>query len=300
MKKKLMVTGSQGFLGGRIAAYYEKNYDVVRVGHRDLDITDEASVTEYLKNKNPGVVIHCAAVSDTRVCQERPELSEAVNRKGAVNMAKACRENGSRLIFMSSDQIYGGSRKKGPNKESDEVPLINVYGTHKKQAEDEILKILPDGICLRLSWMYDFPVRGFKSSSNLLTNLLRSMVQNRSISLSVYDYRGITWVQEVVTNMEPAMDLPGGIYNFGSESTLSTYDIGSRVFQMLDKNGNRGEFVIPDKTGNQDNPRNLTMDLGKLKAFGIDFSETAAGFLKCLNSCPEYVQALIGESIVEF
>lgn len=300
MKKKIMITGSEGFLGGRIAAHYERNYEVVRVGHGKLDITDEAAVGKYFQDKRPDVVIHCAAVSNTRVCEDQPALSEAVNRKGAVNMAKACRENGSRLLFMSSDQIYGGSRQKGPNKESDEIPLINVYGTHKKQAEDEILKILPDGICLRLSWMYDFPVRGFKSSSNLLTNLLRSMVQNRPIRLSVYDYRGITWVQEVVKNMEQAMDLPGGIYNFGSESVLSTFEIGSRVFQMLDKNGNRGEFVIPDETGDPDNPRNLTMDLGKLRAQGIDFSETASGFLKCLNSSPEYVQALIGESIVEF
>ncbi len=300
MKKKIMVTGSGGFLGGRISAYYERDYNVVRLGHRSLDITDEEAAGKYIKDHNPDVVIHCAAISNTRVCEENRLLSEAVNLRGSVNMAKACRENGSRLIFMSSDQIYGGSRQKGPNKETDEVPLINVYGAHKKQAEDEILEILPEGICLRLSWMYDFPVRGLKSNSNLLTNLLRSMVQNRPIKLSVSDYRGITWVQEVVKNIEPAMDLPGGIYNFGSESTLSAYEIGSRVFRMLDKNGNRGNFVIPDVTGAADNPRNLTMDIGKLNAHGISFSETMEGFSKCLEASPEYVHALIGESIVEF
>lgn len=101
-------------------------------------------------------------------------------------------------------------------------------------------------------------------------------------------------------NIDPAMELPGGIYNFGSESTLSAYEIGSRVFQMLDKNGNRGDFVIPRETGARDNPRNLTMDMGKLKAHGIGFSETVEGFLKCLDESPEYVHALIGEPVVEF
>ncbi|HBD01490.1 MAG TPA: NAD(P)-dependent oxidoreductase [Lachnoclostridium sp.] len=299
MKKKIMVTGSEGFLGGRIAAYYEKDYDVIRVGHMSLDITAEEAVAEYIKDKSPDAVIHCAAISNTRECEENPALSEAVNRRGSVNIAKACREIGSRLLFMSSDQIYGGSRQMAPNKETDIIPLINVYGAHKKQAEDEILEILPEGICLRLTWMYDFPVRGLKSNSNLLVNLIRSMVQNRPIKLSVSDYRGITWVQEVVKNIEPAMDLPGGIYNFGSESTLSAYEIGSRVFQMLDRNGNRGNFVIPNETGAGDNPRNLTMDMGKLKAYGISFSETVTGFSKCLEENPEYVCALIGESIVE-
>ena len=290
MNKKIMITGADGFLGGRIALYYEKEYDVIRVSHRSLDITDQETVKKYIKEKNPDVVIHCAAISNTRVCEEQPDFSEAVNWRGAVNVAKGSRDNGSRLLFMSSDQIYGGSRKKGPNKEYDEVSPVNVYGIQKKQAEDEIMEILPEAIGLRLSWMYDFPVRGLKSSPNLLTSLLRSMVQDQPIRLSVNDYRGITWVQEVVKNMEPAMELPGGIYNFGSESILSTYEIGSRVFGMLDRNGKRGEFVAAD----QNNPRNLTMDTGKLKALGIDFSETVEGFSKCLCSSSEYVQALIG------
>jgi len=103
-----------------------------------------------------------------------------------------------------------------------------------------------------------------------------------------------------VKNLEPAMELPGGVYNFGGESTLSAYEIGSRVFRMLDKNGNRGSLVVPDETGAGDNPRNLTMDLGKLKSHGISFSETVEGFSRCLETSPEYVYALIGESIVEF
>ena len=167
MKKKIMITGAEGFLGGRIAAYYEGRYEIIRAGHGDLDITDEGSVAEYLNGKNPDVVIHCAAVSNTRTCEENPGLSEAVNLKGPVNMAKGCKENGSRLLFMSSDQIYAEAAWKEPIRKRMKSLLSNVYGTHKKQAEYEILQILPHGICLRLSWMYDFPVRGLKSSSNL-------------------------------------------------------------------------------------------------------------------------------------
>lgn len=300
MMQKMLITGSEGFLGGRIAAYYERNYEVIRVNHGSLDITDKEAVAAYVKDKSPETVIHCAALSDTGICEENPGLSEAVNVRGSVNLARACKESGSRLLFMSSDQIYGGSRGKGPNKETDEAPLTGVYGTHKKQAEDEILGILPHGICLRLPWMYDFPVRGFKSNTNLLAGILRSMILNRPIKLPVYDYRGITWVQEIVRNIEPAMNLPGGIFNFGSESTLSTYEIGFQVLKMLDKNGDRRNLLVPDETRFADSPRNLTMDLGKIKALGIDFPETVTGFGKCLNSSPEYLKAFIGETIVNF
>lgn len=289
MKKRMMLTGAEGFLGARIAAYYENQYDVRKTGHGCLDITDKKAVFEFFKNEKPDMVIHCAAISNTMICDDNPGLSKSVNVKGVVNLSEACSETGSRLVFMSSDQIYGGSMKKGSNKETDETPPINVYGIHKKQAEDEILRILPEGICLRLPWMYDFPVRGLKSNRNFLVNLLKAMIQNRPINLPVYDYRGITWTQEVVKNLEPAMELPGGIYNFGSESTLSSYEIGRQVLDLLDKNGDRKELVVPDETSFFDSPRNLTMNIDKIRARGIDFSETVAGFKKCFQDSPEYV-----------
>ncbi|MEY8355364.1 sugar nucleotide-binding protein [Lachnospiraceae bacterium 54-53] len=300
MKQKIMITGPEGFLGGRIAAYYERDYEVIRAGRGSLDIRDEEAAAAYVRDKSPGTVIHCAALSDTGMCEKDPGLSEDVNRKGAVNLARACRESGSRLLFMSSDQVYGGSRRKGPNRETDEAPPVSVYGKHKRQAEEEIMEILPHGICLRLPWLYDFPVRGLKSNASLLSGIWRAMIQNRPIELPVYDYRGITWVWEVVKNLEPAMRLPGGIYNFGSESALSTYETGRRVLKMLDKNGDRGDLVVPDETRFADCPRNLTMDIGKIRAHGLDFPETAEGFGRCFHSSTEYLNAFIGGPIVEF
>ena len=50
-------------------------------------------------------------------------------------MTKGCKEIGSRLVFMSSDQTYAESRQKGANKEDNEISPVNVYGTHKKQLQ---------------------------------------------------------------------------------------------------------------------------------------------------------------------
>ncbi|MFT4106759.1 MAG: sugar nucleotide-binding protein [Lacrimispora sp.] len=293
MKKRMMVTGADGFLGSRIAAYYEKKYEVIRAGRSDLNITDENAVAEFLREKTPAAVIHCAAISDVGTCENNPELSETVNLYGTVNLAKACKESGIKLLFMSSDQIYAGSRLERPNLETDQIPLINVYGRHKKQAEEKILEILPDGICLRLSWMYDFPVRGLKSSNNLLARLLKAMLQNQPICLPVHDYRGITWVQEVVKNIEPAMELPGGIYNFGSESTCSSYETGIQVLGLLAHNNDKRKLVLPNEDSFAGGIRNLAMDIGKLKSQGVDFPDTISGFEKCLENSPEYVMALL-------
>ena len=212
---------------------------------------------------------------------------------GAVNLARACRETGSRLIFMSSDQIYAGNRTMVPAKEENTPELVNVYGLHKRQAEEEIMAILPDSVCLRLPWMYDFPWRGLKSNSNLLGNLLKALIQNRPLTLPVHDYRGITWAMEVVKNIEAAGTLPAGIYNFGSGGTLSTYETARAVLVMVADGEDRSGLLIPDQERFAEQPRNLLMDTEKIRGCGIEFSDTVEGFRRCFEESPEYMTGMI-------
>ena len=99
--ERWLVTGANGFLGSRIMKFYQEKYEITGAHHGNLDITDEAAAAEFVRAAAPQLVIHCAAISNTGTCQENPGLSEAVNVNGAVNLARACRETGSRLIFMS-------------------------------------------------------------------------------------------------------------------------------------------------------------------------------------------------------
>ena len=291
--ERWMVTGANGFLGSRITEYYQDKYEITGANHGNLDITDEGAVTSFVKKARPRLVIHCAAISNTGTCQENPGLSEAVNVKGAVNLARACRETGSCLIFMSSDQIYAGNRTMEPGKEENTPEPVNVYGLHKRQAEDEIMAILPEAVCLRLPWMYDFPWRGLKSNSNLLGNLLKSLIHNRPLTLPVYDYRGITWAMEVVKHVEAAGALPGGVYNFGGGNTLSTYETAGKVLAMVTEGEDRSGLLIPDRERYAGQPRNLLMDTEKIRGFGIIFTDTVEGFQRCFEESPEYMLGLI-------
>ena len=147
--ERWLVTGANGFLGSRIMKFYQGKYEITGAHHGNLDVTDEAAAAEFVRAAAPQLVIHCAAISNTGTCQENPGLSEAVNVNGAVNLARACRETGSRLIFMSSDQIYAGNRTMVPAKEENTPELVNVYGLHKRQSEEKIMAILPDSVCQR-------------------------------------------------------------------------------------------------------------------------------------------------------
>ena len=66
--------------------------------------------------------------------------------------------------------------------------------------------------------MYDLPGYGLPIRGNFLLNLLTAAMRQETLRFSARDYRGITYVREAVERLTQAMELPGGVYNFGSEN----------------------------------------------------------------------------------
>ena len=93
-----------------------------------------------------------------------------------------------------------------------------------------------------------------------------------SVSFSSRQFRGITYLKEVVKNMEKVFTLPGGVYNFGSETTKSMYEITREFIDLLGK-----------KVKLEDAPtrHNLWMNCDKARIYGVKFSTVTDGLRKC-------------------
>lgn len=284
MRMKVLVTGGSGFLGRRTAAYLQQlGWQVLLPRHGELDITTEAELHAWFRRNRPDAVIHTAAVSDTGRCQREPEWSEKINVGGSVNLAKACREYGAKLLICSSDQVYSGSEEKGPHREDEILAPNNVYGCQKLRAEQRCLEILPETVCLRLSWMYaktSLP----NEHSHFLATLQGALAdESKPLLWPIYDRRGITDVADVIKNLPKALELSGGVWNFGSENDSSTYDTVKTVLQEL-----RMDAALLRLQKNEEafaaQPRDLTMDLRRLNAAGIFFSTTKEALCTALSA----------------
>ena len=209
------------------------------------------------------VVIHTAAISDIGTCQKDPQSSYFANVQIPLYLAAACKDR--KLICFSSDQVYSACKEEGPYIE-EVVKPGNIYAEHKLEMEERVLELVPSAVMLRAEWMYDY----ISPRGNYLLNVLNA---KETLTFG-HQYRGITYLREVCENMERVIKLPGGIYNFGSETTQSMYEITKEFLRIT---GSRQQVQEGSAV------HNLWMDCGKAAEHGVVFSGVMDGLKRCLG-----------------
>ena len=288
--KKILITGPSGFVGSRVVARWRNEYAVLAPSHAELDITDRESVNSYFLQYTPDVVVHLAALSNTGYCEQNPEDSYRVNVEGAANIARAAALCRAKLIFFSSDQVYNGNLESGLLNEDVVVAPENVYGRHKLEAEERVLAYCPGAVVLRATWMYDKEREGMFTHANFVTNISKAVKERTPLVFPVREYRGITWVREVVEFLPLTFNLPSGVYNYGAENDTNTYEVACCYCEML-AGLQSGALLQPDYDRFPAHERNLSISTDKIfRASGgaICFSNTISGlrlFAEIGNEC---------------
>ena len=272
--QKILVSGAGGFVGARVMQQWREKAELFAFPRGFLAAATQEDLCRFAAQVQPDVVLHLAALSDTGYCQQHPEDSRRANVDVPLWMARAAAETGAKLVAFSSDQVYSGAAQEGPLPETLSLSPSNIYGQHKLEAEQRVLEVLPDAVFLRVPWMYDLPGYQLPIRGNLPLNLLRAALRRTPVQFSAHDWRGISFVREVIENLVPAMELPGGVYNFGSECDGDMVET-ARCFANL--------LQVDVKIEESDLTRNLAMDTGKLRAHGIEFSSTRGALRVCLG-----------------
>ncbi len=271
---KILISGSSGFVGSRVLYQWQGRAELLAFPHGFLADADETAVRRFAETTQPDVILHLAALSDTGYCQQHPEESRRANVELPVWMAKAALDTGAKLVSFSSDQVYAGVKQPGPLPETLTLSPANIYGQHKLEAEERVQALCPEAVLLRAPWMYDLPGDGLPIRGNLPLNLLKAAREGVPVRFSPDDHRGVSWVREVVKRLLPALQLSGGVYNFGSGNDTDMVTTALQFAELL------GVQVQIEPAGFS---RILVMDGTRLAAQGIRFNDAVGSFEACLK-----------------
>jgi len=178
---KVLILGATGLLGKPLVREWRGD-DVVGVGSRDVDIRDEARVREIVHSAQPDWIVLAAAYTDVDGCESHQELAFAVNRDGALNVARAAQSVGAKMLFISSDYVFDG-KKNSPYEINDQRNPQSVYGRTKAEAELGLLQVLPDCCIARTSWL-------FGAGGKCFPDTILKLAANRTSLDVVNDQRG--------------------------------------------------------------------------------------------------------------
>lgn len=127
----------------------------------ELDITKADMVRSVLGKQRPMLVINAAAYTDVDGCENSEAEAFAVNAAGPANLAEVCRDNGVRLVHVSTDYVFDGNASE-PYIPEHLIAPQSVYARSKAAGEEAIRRVLPEAhTIVRSSWMFGVHGRNF-------------------------------------------------------------------------------------------------------------------------------------------
>ena len=158
---KVLVTGVKGQLGYDVVNELEKRgHTAIGTDVEEMDITDEGKVREVLSAEKPDAVIHCAAYTAVDAAEDNVELCRKINAEGTENIAKACKELGCKLLYVSTDYVFNGEGER-PWEPDDEREPLNVYGQTKYEGELAVEKYVEKFFIVRIAWVFGINGKNF-------------------------------------------------------------------------------------------------------------------------------------------
>jgi dTDP-4-dehydrorhamnose reductase len=225
MAPRVIVTGAAGLIGQylvKTAPRWAHEWDVQGLSRAELDLTETSKLEARIHALKPDLLIHCAALSRTKACEQKPDEAHRINVEATERLAQLSQD--IPFIFLSSGEVFDG--KTGWYREADEPNPINVYGQTKLEAEGAVLRN-PKHTVVRIVLTAGTSETGDRS---FVEDMCRTAKAGKDVTLYADEFRcplpaGVITraIWELVDCREP------GLYHLGGSERLSRWEMGETL-----------------------------------------------------------------------
>ncbi len=225
MAPRAVITGAAGLIGQylvKTASRWAPGWDVQGLSRAELELTNTSKVAAHLRALKPDLLIHCAALSRTKACEQDPDQARRDNVEVTAHLAQLCQD--IPFIFLSSGEVFDG--KTGWYSETDEPNPINVYGQTKLEAERVVLQN-PRHTVVRIVLTSG---TSHNCDRSFVEDMCRTAKAGKDVTLYADEFRcplpasviaRACW--ELVDRQQP------GLYHLGGSERLSRWEIGETL-----------------------------------------------------------------------
>lgn len=218
----ILVVGAKGMLGQDLLALLGERGRGVDLP--DIDITDLLSVQRVLTALKPKVVVNCAAYTDVDGCESNREIAMQVNGEGVAFLALVTREIGAKLVQISSDYVFDGT-KGAPYLEDDLPRPLSVYGESKLAGELNV-DVNPDHLVLRTQWLYGL------HGKNFVETMLRLGREKEELCVVDDQIGSPTWTVDLAQGIVVLIDRDcRGLYHCANSGSTSWNGFARAIFE---------------------------------------------------------------------
>jgi dTDP-4-dehydrorhamnose reductase len=232
--ERVLITGGSGMLGSNLAFYLSQTcphwqlhltylahrVEMPGVGSHCCDLLDLDAVNNLMEEVKPELIIHCAAVTDLDWCEQHPGEALLINAGTTMTMMGWANHLGGRLIYISTDAVFGQVAMRPFTERSKPEPL-SEYAVSKLNGEMEALELGDKALVVRTC------IIGCNPTPRL--TLAEWMVVELSAGKPITGFTDVRFNPILTTDFAQALlvaiehDL-SGLYHISGSNALSKYE----------------------------------------------------------------------------
>ncbi len=234
--KNVLITGGDGQLGFELQRTVPNGYECFSSDRGELDISDADAVEKFVTRLSPDVIINAAAYTAVDKAEQEQALAADINTTGAGNLAQVCKDNGIRLIQVSTDFVFDGKGHTPYPVDACAAP-DSVYGLTKHDGDMLVQNILGDDtFIIRTSWLYS------AHGNNFVKTMLKLMREREELGVIADQIGTPTWANSLARAIWQALQNNiTGIHHWSDAGVASWYDFAYAIMEegvalgLLDK-----------------------------------------------------------------